>query len=234
MELSGKRVLVTGGALRVGREISKAFARAGAKIVIHYRDSEKEAQQLVEELGGAEAGHSCIRFDLSDPSSLPDLGQLDVLINNASLFLQRKLSEEQLADAKRQFDVNFFAPMELVKRFAAQPGDNELAVVNILDQRICKTDSQSFSYALSKKALAEATLAAALQLAPRVRVNGLAPGPVFPPKGMENSKMRKTLESIPLHKAVSPQDLAEACVFLASNSSIAGALLPVDCGQHLL
>ena len=237
MDLKGKRVLVTGGALRVGRSIARVFAAQGAKLVIHYRDSGGEALELVEELGGIAAGHSGLGFDLEDLGALPSMlaaaGPLDVLVNNASAFVMKSLQAETLPEMKRQFDVNFFAPIELMRLFASQPGDNELAIVNILDQRIAKTDPLGFSYPLSKKALAEATLAAALQLAPRVRVNGLAPGPVFPPKGLESSKMQKTIPALPLRRAVSPEELAAACVMLASNSSITGAILPVDCGQSL-
>ena len=237
MDLAGKRVLVTGGALRTGAAIAKAFAKAGAKLVIHYRDSGGQAAELVEEMGGIAAGHSCVGFDLMEIESIDTLlsecGPLDVLVNNASSFTQRKLEDETCAEAKEQFDINFWAPVELMKKFAAQPGEHELSIVNILDQRISKTDAAGFSYPLSKKALAEATLSAALQLAPRVRVNAVAPGPVFPPKGLEGSKMEKTLATLPLHRPVAPEDLADACVLLASNSSITGAILTVDCGQHL-
>jgi NAD(P)-dependent dehydrogenase (short-subunit alcohol dehydrogenase family) len=117
--------------------------------------------------------------------------------------------------------------------FRGQGDSRELAIVNLLDQRIAKVDHETFAYAISKKALAEATLAAALQLAPRVRVNGISPGPVFPPKGLESSKMEKTLASLPLKRAVSPDDLADACVMLVENDSITGSILNVDCGQRL-
>jgi NAD(P)-dependent dehydrogenase (short-subunit alcohol dehydrogenase family) len=237
MNLEGKRALVTGGALRAGRAIAKAFAKAGAKIVVHYRDSGGQAAELVEELGGVERGHSCVGYDLEAVESLGDFlamcGPLDILVNNASSYFQRSIVEETLEDAKAQFDVNFRAPAELMRLFAGQSGERELAVVNILDQRIGKVDPLGFSYPLSKKLLAEATLSAALQLAPRVRVNAVAPGPVFPPKGLESSKMEKTLANVPLRRAVAPEDLADACVFLAANDSITGAILHVDCGQHL-
>ncbi len=237
MDLKDKRVLVTGGALRVGAAIARAFAKAGAKLLIHYRDSGGQASELIEEFGGVAAGHSCISFDLSDVNELEKLldeaGPIDILVNNASSFAQRKLSDESLSDGKAQFDVNFWAPVELMRLFASQPGEHELCVVNILDQRISKTDPAGFSYPLSKKALAEATSAAALQLGPRVRANAIAPGPVLPPKGLEDSRMQKTIPTLPLRRPVALEDLANACVFLASNSSVTGAILHVDCGQHL-
>ncbi len=237
MELRGKRVLVTGGALRVGAAIARAFAAKGAKLVIHYRDSGGQAAELVEALGGIGAGHSCLGFDLEDVEELAQMleqcGPLDVLVNNASLYERRKLSDETPGRVLKQLSVNLLAPIELMRLFAAQGDSRELAIVNLLDQRIAKVDHETFAYAISKKALAEATLAAALQLAPRVRVNGISPGPVFPPKGLESSKMEKTLASLPLKRAVSPDDLADACVMLVENDSITGSILNVDCGQRL-
>lgn len=122
----------------------------------------------------------------------------------------------------------------MIRHFYRHSTPSELAVVNLLDQAIIKTAHDSFSYSLSKKALAEATRTAALHYAPRMRVNGLAPGPVFPPHGLEHLRMEKTLKTLPLGRPVNPHDLADACVMLAANSSITGATLFVDCGQSLL
>ena len=121
-----------------------------------------------------------------------------------------------------------------MRHFYAHSTPSELAVVNILDQAIVKTPRDSFSYSLSKKALAEATRAAALHYAPRMRVNGLAPGPVIPPPGLEHLHMEKTLKTLPLARPVNLHDLSSACIMLATNSSITGATLFVDCGQSLI
>lgn len=238
MEIAGKKVLVTGGAKRVGRAICLEFAKRGAKVAIHFSRSEREALELLESIGGEKAGHCAVRCELSDSAAsrrmMEALAPLDILVNNASTFRQTPLPSESVEEAKKQFDVNFWAPVELMKSFVASaPSAGELAIVNILDQRIVKTDAKGFSYPLSKKALAEATLSAALQYAPRVRVNAIAPGPVFPPAGMESSKMEETLRGVPLRRPVSPEDLAKSCAHLASNSSITGAVLFVDCGQSL-
>lgn len=239
MELKGARVLITGGAKRVGAEIARAFAKAGSRIVLHCRNSKEEARALLNEIGGESAGHMIVEADLSQPENIPAFFQklpddLAVLVNNASVFRRKNMKEETLAEAKEQFDMNFWTPAELIREFYKHSAAQELAVVNLLDQAIVKTPQDNFSYSLSKKALAELTRCAALQYAPRMRVNGVAPGPVFPPPGLENSRMEKTLRTIPLGRPVNPRDLADSCVFLAGNSSITGSVLFADCGQSLI
>ncbi len=238
MNLSGKKVAVTGGARRVGNALVRAFAAKGARIALHFNRSGEEAAALLEELGGTRAGHSLFQCDLANPAALREtatefLKDASVLINNASVFVRRKLEEENFEESAEQFAVNFAAPVELMRLFAGCCGESPV-IINMLDQGICRPDSVSFSYALSKKALAEATRAAALQLAPRIRVNGIAPGPVLPPPGLPHSTMEKTLRSVPLGKPVSLDDLCAGAVFLAENESMTGAVLYIDGGQSLL
>lgn len=236
MNVQGRKVLVTGGAVRVGEAICRAFAQAGAHVIIHCNHSQHQALVLLEELGGTSSVHSVYQCDLSDFEALgcmfEDLGQVDILINNASTFFMGSLADEDLYGAQLQFDVNYWAPMELMRAFHAQnlPEGN---IINILDQRIDKVDSIGGSYPISKKALHDATLQAALQWAPNIRVNGVAPGPVLPPVGMEDSKMEKTLKEVPLKRKVELDDLTDACLFLVKNESITGNVVYVDCGHHL-
>lgn len=241
MDIKGKKVLVTGGAVRAGAALCRAFAAAGAKVVIHFNSSCDAAMDLLAELGGESAGHSVFRCDLSDipaaQNMIAELSPLDILVNNASVFERKNISSESYEDAMRQFAVNFFAPVELMKSFAVgayKAGLGEAVIVNILDQAIARNDSSSFSYSMSKKALGEATLNAALNFAPRIRVNAVAPGPMLPPPGLEHLKMEKTLKTVPLARAVALDDFASACIFLASNSSVTGEILYVDCGQSLI
>jgi len=239
MDLTEATVLVTGGAKRVGAAVVRAFAESGAKVFLHCNRSQSEARALLDEIGGESAGHAILTADLSRPENIPALfndipRNVSVLVNNASTFNRQDMRHENLQLAKEQFDLNFWAPVELMRHFYLHSIPSELAVVNLLDQAIVKTPSDSFSYSMSKKLLAEATRCAALQYAPRMRVNGLAPGPVFPPPGLEHCRMEKTLKTLPLARPVNPSDLAKACVFLAENSSITGATLFVDCGQSLV
>ena len=157
MVIPGLRVFITGGALRVGAAIARAFAGRGAKLTLHCNRSKQEASQLIGEFGGPEAGHRVVSCDLADPDSPEQLSALlreaDVLINNASTYVRHTLAEESRAEADRQFAVNYSAPVELMKRFARErvrPG----VIVNLLDQGIRHPDAFSFSYAISKKALA--------------------------------------------------------------------------------
>lgn len=240
MEIKGKKVLVTGGAVRAGAVLCRYFAAAGAKVVIHFNTSRDAALKLLAEIGGEPAGHSVVQCDLSDISAgkamINALAPLDILVNNASVFERRNISEETYEEGLRQFKVNFFAPVELMKSFAAgvrSAGIAEAVVINILDQGILKNDDSSFSYSISKKALAEATLNAALNFAPLIRVNAIAPGPMLPPPGLEHFKMEKTLKAVPLGRAVSLDDFASACLFLVTNSSVTGEIFYIDCGQSL-
>ena len=234
MDIKGKRVLVTGGAVRIGRAISLAFAKAGADVIVHCFNSKDKADELLKELGSRGAGK--IVCDLSKPSIaafiFDEVSPVDILVNNASTFKLNSLADETTEDLTRQIAVNFQTPLELMKEFRRR--SKKGCIINILDQRIVKPDLSGGSYSLSKKALADATFSAATQWGPDIRVNGIAPGPVFPPVGMENSKMEKTLKTLPLKRPVSIDDLTEAAIFLAKNESITGQILFVDCGQHLI
>ncbi len=238
MDLKGKKTVITGSGRRVGRELVRAFAAKGARIAIHCRNSVQEAEALLEEIGGTAAGHELFRFDLTDPRELENaapalFADASVLINNASVYTRRTIEAETPEEMAEQMEVNCFAPIRLMQYFARY-GKRPGAVINLLDQAVCRPDQDSFSYGLSKKTLADATRAAALQLAPEIRVNGLAPGPVLPPVDMPGSKMEKTLRSIPLRRPVGLQDLCAGAVFLAENESVTGTVLFIDCGQSLM
>ena len=239
MQNNSPLVLVTGGAKRVGAEIVRTLARNGARVIIHYGTSQREAEQLLSEIGGSANGHSCVQYDLENPEGIPDFVKtlpqdLSAVVNNASVFLRVTAEKETPELAKRQYDVNFYSPFALLKAFYEHSVLPEISVVNMLDQAITSTPAESCSYILSKKMLAEATKLAARQFAPRMRVNGICPGPVFPPVGLEHLKMAKTLSTLPLARPVDASDLAEAVRMLLFNRSMTGSILNVDCGQSLL
>jgi NAD(P)-dependent dehydrogenase (short-subunit alcohol dehydrogenase family) len=233
MEFKGKNVLVTGGAVRVGAAFSRAFASKGSNVIIHCNKSKEEAEALLAEL--PPGNHKVISQDLFAPNAAGNIfsqaGKVDILINNASVFFLYSDGETD-EQFNYQYRVNFLAPFELMGKFRAQSPQGA-CVINILDQRIHKTDPKGGSYYLSKKALAEATVSSALRWAPNIRVNGIAPGPVLPPVGMEDSKMEKTLKEVPLARPVAMDDMTDACLFLVKNESITGQILYVDCGQSL-
>ncbi len=227
MNLSGKRALVTGGAVRIGKAMVKALQAAGAEVVVHYRSSASEAKQL--------SPHT-VQADLEHPEECAALieraGRLDLLINNASIFTKDSLSTSSPEKTLREFQINLFAPMELTRAFARQAASG--AVVNLLDRRIQCHDITCVPYAISKTGLAELTKLAALEYAPRIRVNAVAPGPVLPPPGSSATSARELAGKVPLDALPTPEQIAEAALFLICADSVTGQIIYVDGGQHLL
>ena len=237
ISLAGKTVLVTGGAVRVGAYICRAFAAQGARLVIHCLHSRDAAEMLCRELGGPGKGHSVAVCDLADRAAAAEMIRQyapDVLVNNAARYARASVMEEDATEAHLQYEVNFLTPAAMIRTLAEVRGERETVVINMLDSDIRRTDRASFSYALSKKTLAAATRAAALQCAPFLRVNAVAPGPMIPPENLKHLGMRRTSARLPLKRGADPADAAEAAVFLARCPSVTGAVLYVDCGQALL
>jgi NAD(P)-dependent dehydrogenase (short-subunit alcohol dehydrogenase family) len=228
MVLKGKRALVTGGALRIGRAISEALQQAGAEVVVHYRDSKAEAEALSP--FSVQADLQC----LEDCAGLIErAGPLDILVNNASIFTKETLAESIPDRMLREFNLNLFAPMELTRAFAAQAGRGG-AVVNLLDRRIRCNDTTCAPYSISKRGLEDFTQLAALEYAPGITVNAVAPGPVLPPPGSGAESACELAGNIPLGRLPSSGQVAEAVLFLLQAESITGQVVFVDGGQHLL
>ena len=231
MILEGKRALVTGGAVRIGKAIVEALQARGVDVVVHYRNSAREAKSL-------SAG--TIKADLlsmEDCSFLVErvneqFGSLDILINNASVFTKDSLASATSEQVQREFQVNLFAPMELTRTFAAQT--KEGAVINLLDRRIRCNDETCVPYSLTKKGLEDLTKLAAIEYAPRITVNAVAPGPILPPPGSPAESARELAGNIPLDQLPTPVNIAAAAVFLLEADSITGQVIYVDGGQHLL
>lgn len=240
MELRDRAVLVTGGAVRLGAAIVRAFAQAGARVAVHYRRSGADAEALCREIRAAGAEAAPVAADLADGAECERLvaaaaaavGPLDVLVNNAALFHKDTFERLDEAVLATEFGVNLFAPLLLMKAFAAQerPG----AIVNLLDRRIAGLDPSAVPYELSKKALAEATRLAARHWAPRLRVNGVAPGPVLPPPGEGEDYLHDKAGPIPLGRPCTPEQIAEAVLYLVRADSVTGQIVFVDGGQRLV
>jgi len=231
-----KTVLVTGAAKRIGREIVRKYSVSGWNVIIHFNRSEREALELLAELGGTEAGHSCIRCDFSDMQAvtalIPSLGRpLDCLVNNASFYSRISLGEATPDIMRDVFTVNFLAPFELMRSFARVYGRG--CIINITDQRTAAVDPDSGPYALAKKALKDAGEAAALDWAPAIRVNAVAPGIAISPPGVPPEKIKRVLPLIPMQTNATPGEIADACLFLANSGNITGQTLFVDGGMHL-
>jgi len=240
-ELGGRRVLITGAAQRLGAVIARTFADCGAAVVVHCFRSEDEAETLVASLPPCPAPfrHEAVSCDIAELQAARRMaeavGPVDFLVNNAAMWIRGGAPRAEL---ERQETVNHLVPCELIRLFAAiQARDHrDFSAVNILDAATL-SDSGSGSaspYEAAKAALRRDTLALARELAPRVRVNAVAPGPVFPPRELGDAGMKHIPGTLPLKRPVDPLDVARAVVFLASAPSVTGAILPVDCGQSLL
>lgn len=235
MKITDKRVLITGSARRVGAALAFAFARKGAKVLLHCNTSRTEAEEVLKSLPGS--GHALLQADLADAGAVKQLfqqaGRVDILVNNASRYLIGTLTDETPAKDREQMEVNFWAPLELMRAFAKQD-ITEGCIINFVDQEVLKVPRNGI-YSLSRRMLADATLEFAAELGPAgIRVNAVAPGPVIPPPEFAANGMKKTLPTLPLRRKVELEDLTEAVLFLTENNSITGVILPVDCGQHLV
>ena len=231
-------VLITGGARRIGAVLCRAFAAADWRVVIHCNRSYAAAKRLACELGGdsvAAIVSADLRSDAQDVVARASaiFGRLDGVVNNASIYCRRALDEITESELRDDFEVNFFAPFALMRAFAnrKKPG----FVLNVLDGRITKQDTQAAGYLLAKQSLAEATRLGALAWASLgIRVNGVAPGLVRPSAGVPMAKMNRLVAQLPLKRRTTEQEIAEAALYLANASGVTGEILFVDAGMHLV
>lgn len=234
-------ILVTGGAVRVGRAICQAFAENGARLIVHCHHSIRAANLLVKHLPMAANGkeHVVIRGNLTDGdyrqgliAGLSDQGiRLNCLINNASTYRRSPLQSLSETEIRDDFEINFFAPFLLMKDFAEHCGSG--CIINLLDQRVKVVERNTGAYGLAKKALRDTTEAAALEWAPAIRVNAVAPGYSLPPPGGNEKNMRPLINNIPMRQSSPPVQIAQACAFLAKSETVTGQVLFVDGGMHL-
>ena len=237
--MSNPTAVVTGGAKRLGREMSLSLADRGYDIVIHYNHSKDDAGRLADEI--QEKGRRCRLFqaDFADLISAEETAKnlfsesedYCILVNNASLFSPISFDETTHKDLNKNFSVHFFYPFFLTKFFAEKSAKG--VVINILDSRITDEDIDFFPYTLSKKSLASFTRMSALALAPNIRVNAICPGPVLPPGFDDPKNMEKKVSRLPLQKTVAIPDIIRALDYLLDNESVTGEFLFVDGGMHL-
>lgn len=231
MDLHGKVVLVTGGAVRIGAAICRALEAEGARVVIQYRSSRRAAVALAKELGGV-AIQSGLESEAACESLIREAGRLDILVNNAAVFSKDTIRSMTAPKIGQEFWPNLFVPMLLTRAFAKRVKKG--AIINLLDRRIASLDASCVPYVLSKKSLAEFTKIAALDLAPRIRVNAVAPGAVLPPPGKGMKYLHDKAGPVPLKRQVMPAEVADAVVFLLKSDSVTGQVVFVDGGQNLL
>ncbi len=239
-ELRGKVALVTGAGKRIGRAIAIALAEEGVHVVVHDRralvaETNKVCGEVVE--CGAKSWR--VLADLERPEEYESLivqalraaGSLDILINNASIFLPATVMDVGFGDVTRHLQVNAWAPFVLSRDFArlAERGK----IINILDTRITGYDREHVAYVLSKRMLAVLTTMCALEFAPEFTVNAVAPGLILPPAGKDEDYLDRLAEAVPLRKHGGPGDIADAVLYLLRSDLLTGQIIYVDGGRHL-
>ena len=234
--------LVTGGATRLGRFFSEALADAGFDIALHVNRSREEAEEAAD--GIRAKGRECEIFhcDFLSEDLSEELGNLikvakqrfpglNLLLNSASAYESAPIAKTELALLETQFRINMFTPLLLTRHFAESVEEGQ--VINIIDNKMAYHQYPYAAYLLSKKSLAEMTRMAALEFAPRIRVNGIAPGVVLPASQRSNDYVEWRIEGIPLKQQGAPAHLVQALYYLLDNPFITGQILFVDGGESI-
>ena len=231
--------LITGGSKRIGRSIALHLASKGFDIALHYHRSKRDAQKTAWEI--IKKGVRCETFcvDLSNakkPAALlsaakKEFPHLDVLVNNASVFKPASVKEPNLQELGSHFKINFMAPYALSYAFAKASRTGQ--IINLLDAHIVKNKTSYGAYLLTKKALADLTKITALDFAPNIRVNAVAPGLILPPKNKDKGYLDRLAKNIPLKRHGDVSHVLRAVQFLLENDFVSGQIIFVDGGEHL-
>ena len=239
-----KWILITGAAKRVGAKMVEVLHSNGFNIVIHYNSSSEDASNLSAKLNQQRAGSSIIiGGNLTDDSAIETLipnvieqtGRLDVLINNASTFYPTPIENITLNDWDNLLGTNLKAPLFLSKHAAKYLKDSEGLIINIVDIHARKPLKNHPIYGSAKSGLAMLTKSLARDLAPSVRVNGIAPGMILWPENEPSESIKKSiLDQIPLKRSGSPEDIASCALFLIKDAPyITGQIIPIDGGRSI-
>jgi NAD(P)-dependent dehydrogenase (short-subunit alcohol dehydrogenase family) len=232
--------LITGGAKRIGKAIAIRLANRGYAIALHYHSSKAEASATARRIRQRQGHCELFCCDLSDPAAVCSLiksvlktfSRLDILINNASVFKPGPLKDARVSELDRSYAIHLRAPYILMQEFASLQKRGQ--IINILDTKISQNAVTHVPYLLFKKALADLTRLAAVELAPAFRVNGVCPGPILAPEGKSSDYLKNAARTVPLQKSGSPEDICDAVEMLIDHNYMTGQLLFEDGGAHLL
>ena len=228
-----KAALVTGGARRIGRAIALALAEDGFAVAVHHRRSGTAAEKLVEMIRDKGGTAIALAADLGDegavrtllPRAQQALGPIGCLVNNAGVFVSDTVETATPETWELHLAVNLRAPFLLIQDFARRlPESAGGVVVNLLDQRVWSLTPYFVSYTLSKAGLWTLTQTMALALAPRIRVNGIGPGPALPSPRQSAEEFARQCATMPLHRGTSPQEIAAALRFILSAPAMTGQI----------
>jgi len=237
-----KAALVTGGARRIGRALALALAGDGFAVAVHHRNSHAAAEDLVALIRNKGGAAVALAADLGDEAAVRTLlsraeqalGPIGCLVNNAGVFVNDTVETATRASWELHLAVNLRAPFLLIQDFATRlPKSAGGVVVNLLDQRVWSLTPYFVSYTLSKAGLWTLTQTMALALAPRIRVNGIGPGPALPSPRQSAEEFARQCATMPLRRGTSPQEIATALRFILSAPAVTGQMIALDGGQHL-
>ncbi len=239
--MEAKKIIITGGATRIGAAIAKSLVSFDTKIVIHFNRSKSSALKIKKELESLGAETYLLKADLNNfkqtnnliKNAYTKMRGLDCLINNASVFENDNLKNFSEKSFTKHININLKAPAILTQNFHKFVGDKEGCVINIIDQRVEKLTPFFFSYTLSKSSLAVLTKTSAMKLAPNIRVNGISPGPTLKNKRQSERHFKKQWKSIILRKKVDLENICNGVKFLIESKSITGEIINIDGGQRL-
>jgi NAD(P)-dependent dehydrogenase (short-subunit alcohol dehydrogenase family) len=237
-----RAALVTGGAQRIGRALSLALAEDGFAVAVHYHGSHDAAEKLAELIRGKGGAAVALAADLADeaavsallPRAEGELGPIGCLVNNAAVFANDTVETATRESWDSHIAVNLRAPFVLIQNFAARlPAHTGGVIVNLLDQRVWSLTPYFVSYTLAKAGLWTLTQTMALALAPRIRVNGIDPGPTLPSPRQTPDQFARQCELMPLRRGTSPGEIAAAMRFILAAPAMTGQMIALDGGQHL-
>ncbi|MCY1721742.1 SDR family NAD(P)-dependent oxidoreductase [Prolixibacteraceae bacterium Z1-6] len=233
--------LITGASKRIGKEIAKHLAAAGWHVFIHYNTSGKAAEAFVSELSKKYPGQrfEAIQADLSQinevvsliPNSVSAFGKFNLLVNNASVFDKGYLQETSTELFDSQINVNLKAPFFLMRDFANYCINGN--IINFVDTRVTENKSNFAAYSLSKKGLWDVTQMAALEFAPDVRVNAIAPGVTLPPEDEDETYLENLAKNIPMKRPGGLDPILKSIDYILENNYLTGQLLFADGGENL-
>ena len=240
---ANRTAIVTGGARRLGRAIALALAENGADIILHFGASRAMAEETAGEIEAMNRRVVLVSADLQESAAAAKtivaagqaLGGADILVNSAAIFEDLPFAEtsEDLYD--RHQSINLKAAFFLCQEFTKQlPPERSGQILNLVDWRAARPPADYIAYTISKAGLLALTKSLALQLAPRIRVNAIAPGAILPPPGGAFDQWRDTkLPAIPLQDTGDPQDIVEAALYLLNAKFVTGEVLSVTGGEEL-
>lgn len=243
MEPEGRIALVTGAARRLGRHLAVSIAEAGAaSVVIHHHASPDHAEAVREEIQALGVRAIVVQADLTRTDEIPALfervgealGRLDLLVNSAALFQHRAVMEITPEEWNRVLGLNLTAPFFCSQHAARLMGQEGGQIINIADVAAFQPWSGYAHHSVSKAGIVMLTRVLAKALAPRIRVNAVAPGTVLPPADLDASQRQDLADATALKRLGSPQDVAEAVLFLARSRYITGETIVVDGGKILM